>query len=92
MNCVAVTISQPPLLLPTQVQEHAFNTPFQLACPQILAASDRPHDGLTYSTRLMRGDVLVAGSDGLFDNMWDTQLAEVVAGVIRCVGNMSHIK
>jgi hypothetical protein len=40
----------------------------------------------------MRGDVLVAGSDGLFDNMWDTQLAEVVAGVIRCVGNMSHIK
>jgi protein phosphatase PTC7 len=71
------------LLLFLQIQEHSFNTPFQLACPQFLPASDRPQGGLTYSTRLQKGDVIVAGSDGLFDNMWDTQLAELVASAVR---------
>lgn len=68
-----------------QVQEHSFNTPFQLADPQRLPGCDRPQGGLDYSTRLQRGDVVVAGSDGLFDNMWDIQLAELVTAAIRCV-------
>lgn len=73
------------LFHPPQIQEHAFNTPFQLASPQFLPACDRPQGGLTYSARLAQGDVLVAGSDGLFDNMWDTQLAELVATALRWV-------
>lgn len=73
---------RPPPSTP-QVQEHSFNTPYQLACPAHLPEADRPSDGLSYSSRLQRGDVLVGGSDGLFDNMWDTQLAELVASTLR---------
>jgi protein phosphatase PTC7 len=71
------------LILSLQVQEHAFNTPFQLG---LLPGSDTADMGLGYSLGLAPGDVLVAGSDGLFDNMWDDQLEALVERRIRWGG------
>jgi hypothetical protein len=72
-----------PLLLLLQIQEHSFNTPYQLAHLGHMPNADTAGMGLGYSLGLAPGDVVVAGSDGLFDNMWDDQLEELVAKGLR---------
>lgn len=59
---------------------HGFNAPFQLAVlPQHLrgrAFSDRVEDCIRESVEVKEGDVVVMGTDGLFDNRFNSQLAE----------------
>ena len=60
-------------------QEHEFGRPYQLGHH---AASDRPEDAMLHTARLAPGDVLILGSDGLWDNLHDVEIAErVQAGV-----------
>jgi serine/threonine protein phosphatase PrpC len=72
-------------LLPAQVvskarpQQHEFNMPYQLAHPLEFPDTDLADDAQLYELPVQPADVLVAGSDGLFDNMWDDQLCEIVA-------------
>jgi len=61
------------------VQEHLWNCPYQLSHPKLFPQSDTVADAAVSSLQLQRGDVLVVGTDGLFDNMWEEQLLEVVA-------------
>lgn len=53
--------------------------PFQLASPEILPDTDTAEDAMTYELDLEPGDVIVMGTDGLFNNMWDEELAPLVA-------------
>jgi hypothetical protein len=62
-----------------QQQQHSFNCPFQLASHELRPEADAPEDADLYEVELMPGDILVVGSDGLFDNMWDDQLESIVA-------------
>ncbi len=62
----------------TEVQEHAWNQPFQLSHPDFNRA-DTPEDALEFSFDVMPGDIVVLGSDGLWDNMWDTDVLEAIA-------------
>ncbi|EPY24348.1 protein phosphatase 2C [Strigomonas culicis] len=59
---------------------HAFNLPFQLAVlPRHLqgrAFSDRVKDCVRESVEVQEGDVIVMGTDGLFDNRFNSELAE----------------
>ena len=57
---------------------HDFNMPYQLANPMILPETDWPSDADIYSFELQEGDVIVMGSDGLFDNVWDDDLTRIV--------------
>lgn len=57
-------------------QEHSFGTPFQLDSDE---NRDRPKDGLKFVWDVAPGDFLVAGSDGLFDNMGEDEIALRVA-------------
>ena len=61
-----------------QVQQHAFNMPYQLASARLLPEADAPEDADVYELDVEPGDVVVLGTDGLFDNMWDDQLAAIV--------------
>ncbi|KAK7194517.1 Protein phosphatase 2C/Stage II sporulation protein E (SpoIIE) [Novymonas esmeraldas] len=58
---------------------HGFNAPFQLAVlpPAMVgrAFSDRVRDCVRESTPVQAGDVVVMGTDGLFDNRFNSQLA-----------------
>jgi hypothetical protein len=41
---------------------------------------------------LLPGDILVLGSDGLFDNMWDSQLESIVREYIKvCIHSLALI-
>jgi protein phosphatase PTC7 len=55
---------------------HYFDCPYQLSDD----SPDRPRDGTTLAAELFRGDVVVAGSDGVFDNLSDADVCEIVAG------------
>lgn len=59
----------------TLAQEHAFGVPFQLDSDE---NKDRPGDGLHFTWGLQSGDVLVVGSDGLFDNVGEEDIARLV--------------
>jgi hypothetical protein len=67
------------LSLPRATQEHAWNMPLQLAWPEALPDTDAAADAAVARVQLQRGDVLVLGTDGVFDNMWAEQLVELVA-------------
>jgi protein phosphatase PTC7 len=53
---------------------HFYECPYQFS--QI--SPDRPRDGTKLNCELVKGDLLVAGSDGIFDNLSDDVLVEVV--------------
>ncbi|GMI41628.1 hypothetical protein TrCOL_g11904 [Triparma columacea] len=54
---------------------HYFDCPFQLGD----VSPDRPKDATTLTVQLVEGDVVVSGSDGIFDNISDADIASLVA-------------
>ncbi|EPZ34279.1 hypothetical protein O9G_002999 [Rozella allomycis CSF55] len=54
--------------------QHSFNYPYQLAS----TAGDKPQDAVEYSLQARCGDIIVMGSDGLFDNIFDDRILEIV--------------
>ncbi|XP_061359310.1 probable protein phosphatase 2C 55 [Gastrolobium bilobum] len=63
------------LLFQSPIQQHSFNTPFQLGNSEI---SDRPDSATEYQILVEAGDILVLGSDGLFDNLYVDDIEEVL--------------
>ncbi|RUS29098.1 hypothetical protein BC938DRAFT_481062 [Jimgerdemannia flammicorona] len=58
----------------TEEQQHSFNFPYQLGTGQF----DRPSDAQQFRVRVQRGDIVVIGSDGVFDNLFDEDILEEV--------------
>jgi protein phosphatase PTC7 len=88
-DCGLRVIRRNDVIFASDIQEHAFDTPFQLADLDRYPSADCAASALRYNIALQRGDVIVAGSDGLFDNVWDHQLLELVQGGLRWV---QHIR
>ncbi|VDM05908.1 unnamed protein product [Schistocephalus solidus] len=63
-------------------QKHAFNTPFQLACLPPNEHGhfhrDGPEQAIQSSVKLEPGDIVVVGTDGLFDNLTDAMILREV--------------
>lgn len=53
---------------------HYFECPYQLAED----SPDRPKDGTKLTYQLVPGDILVTGSDGIFDNLSEAEICETV--------------
>eukprot|EP00045_Choanoeca_perplexa_P014083 m.163696 g.163696 ORF g.163696 m.163696 type:complete len:479 (+) comp16559_c0_seq1:295-1731(+) len=66
----------PNQLFRTHVQEHRFGKPYQLGHH---AASDVASDAELASVQLQLNDVIVVGSDGLFDNLSAHEICAIVA-------------
>ena len=58
-------------------QQHGFNMPYQLAQISVYPDSDDANAADALAVRVQEGDVIVAGSDGLFDNLFNTDIAKV---------------
>lgn len=56
-------------------QQKGFNFPFQLGWN---GNGDRPEVALTFEHKVNNGDIVVVGTDGLFDNMKNEDLADIV--------------
>jgi protein phosphatase PTC7 len=54
-------------------QQHRFNFPFQIG-----SIGDNPTEALQFSHPIKEKDVLILGTDGLFDNLFDEQILNLV--------------
>ncbi|KAF9596043.1 hypothetical protein IFM89_006970 [Coptis chinensis] len=55
------------------VQQHQFNCPYQLGITK-----DHPSSAEVLEVPIEDGDVIIVGSDGLFDNVFDSEIEELV--------------
>ncbi|XP_021835398.1 probable protein phosphatase 2C 55 isoform X2 [Spinacia oleracea] len=63
------------------VQQYGFNFPYQLASTS--AGGDLPSSGQVFTFPVASGDVIVAGTDGLFDNLYDNEITTLVVQAKR---------
>ncbi|CAH8511270.1 unnamed protein product [Schistosoma rodhaini] len=63
-------------------QKHSFNTPFQLSCPPTLHSRrfhcDLPNQAAQTSVEVKPGDIIIVGTDGLFDNLTESMILQEV--------------
>ncbi|KAI3451727.1 hypothetical protein Pfo_008392 [Paulownia fortunei] len=62
------------------VQQHGFNFTYQL---ERGSRCDLPSSGQVFKISVVPGDVVVAGSDGLFDNLYNKEIAAIVADAVK---------
>ena len=62
-------------------QQHRFNMPFQIG-PFGEDSVDQPEDSERFQLAMHPGDIIVAGTDGVFDNAFDEEILSVVLSVI----------
>ena len=67
------------IFLETDEQQHSFNHPYKIG--RTVSGSfhgDNPQDGLFYRIPLISGDIIVFGTDGLFDNLTSEEILSLV--------------
>lgn len=62
------------------VQQHDFNLTYQLECGN---GGDLPSSGQVFTIPVAPGDVIIAGTDGLFDNLYNNEITAVVVHAMR---------
>ncbi|KAL5821445.1 hypothetical protein ACOSQ3_023327 [Xanthoceras sorbifolium] len=62
------------------VQQHGFNFTYQLESGN---TGDLPSSGQVFTIPVAPGDVIVAGTDGLFDNLYNNEVTAVVIHAVR---------
>lgn len=65
-------------LFRTKEQTHGFNFPFQVG-----VGGDDPAKADYNVHDIQNNDILIVGSDGLFDNMFDRQITEIIAPFVK---------
>jgi protein phosphatase PTC7 len=79
-DCGVRIVRQGRVVFQTAPQQHDFNLPYQLSHPRMFPQTDTADNADVYSPQVQRGDIVLLGSDGLLDNVWDVELARVVGG------------
>ncbi|KAJ8770609.1 hypothetical protein K2173_021256 [Erythroxylum novogranatense] len=62
------------------VQQHGFNFTYQLASGH---DGDPPGSGQVFNIPVAPGDVIIAGTDGLFDNLYNSEITAIVVQTVR---------
>lgn len=76
-----IVVRKQQVLFKSPSQQHRFNFPYQLGCPGTL--SDLPEHAELYTVDLSAGDIIVAATDGLFDNVYNDETAVLVSELQR---------
>jgi len=63
------------IIFRSREQQHAFNSPYQLGT----GSADRPEHAQVTEVDVQPGDLVVLGSDGLFDNLYDDEIVELTS-------------
>lgn len=62
------------------VQQHDFNFTYQLESG---SNGDLPSSGQVFTVSVAPGDVIIAGTDGLFDNLYNNEITAIVVQAVR---------
>ncbi|KAI8975581.1 phosphatase 2C-like domain-containing protein [Mycotypha africana] len=73
-DCGISVIRQNDYIFRSEEQQHAFNFPYQLGT----SSPDQPKDAQTFTVAVEKGDIIIMGSDGLFDNLFDGEILSIV--------------
>jgi serine/threonine protein phosphatase PrpC len=73
-DCPTVVYRDGQVIFRTDTLSHAMDFPYQLGS----GSRDRPEDALVRSVSVQEGDVVVMGSDGLFDNLFEAAIIREV--------------
>ncbi|KAE9617082.1 putative protein-serine/threonine phosphatase [Lupinus albus] len=63
------------LFYESPIQQHKFNKPYQLGNHE---CSDKPNIADEYQVSVKEGDIVVMGSDGLWDNLYPNEIVEIL--------------
>lgn len=73
------------VIFASPAQEHYFNCPYQLGFEPLSEDTDTANDAEVFDIAVQPGDLVIAGSDGLFDNVFDEEIAEVATSAVMSV-------
>jgi protein phosphatase PTC7 len=62
------------IVFKTKEQQHSFNFPYQLGT----GSTDKPEHASVCTIQVQEGDIIVMGSDGLWDNVYDHEIVEIL--------------
>ncbi|KAJ1945735.1 hypothetical protein EC988_005689, partial [Linderina pennispora] len=74
-DCSLTVVRQGDMVYRTEEQQHSFNFPYQLGTEE---HSDGPSDAQVFRLKVQRGDIVIVGSDGVFDNLFDDDILDEV--------------
>lgn len=72
----------------SEEQQHSFNYPFQLATVDEGSSVD---DAQYITLDVQHGDIVIVGSDGLFDNIYDEKLLELTLQSTTSLQHLAHL-
>lgn len=79
------------LIFQSSPLQHFFDCPYQFAsCPEFTDDTDRPEDATDYELQLQSGDVIVAATDGLWDNIHTEELLPLLPASEDAVQQAAH--
>ena len=73
-DCGISVIRRDHYIFRSEEQQHSFNFPYQLGT----GSPDRPEDAQAFNVKVEKGDVIIMGSDGLYDNLFDKEILSIV--------------
>lgn len=95
-DCCYVVLRKGKIIYKCPQLQHYFNAPYQLGVAPTefftnANFSDKPTDAVTHSMIVQDKDIIVVGSDGMFDNLFDEDIERIVqagGGVNRISKNL----
>lgn len=78
-DCRLMIIRNGSILYQTEEQLHDVDFPFQLG----RGSTDQPKDGISLLIPVQRGDIVVLGSDGLFDNVYTENICKLMWDAVK---------
>eukprot|EP00252_Welwitschia_mirabilis_P024033 TRINITY_DN6972_c0_g1_i4.p1 TRINITY_DN6972_c0_g1~~TRINITY_DN6972_c0_g1_i4.p1 ORF type:complete len:326 (-),score=74.65 TRINITY_DN6972_c0_g1_i4:307-1284(-) len=79
-DCGLCVLQEGHITFSTYPQEHYFDCPYQLSSESV---GQSYKDALSYNLKVKEGDVVVMGSDGLFDNVFKYEIERIVGSFGR---------
>ncbi|KAK9711332.1 hypothetical protein K7432_007911 [Basidiobolus ranarum] len=73
-DCGVSVIRQGDFVFRTEEQQHCFNYPYQLGTGSL----DKPSDAQAFTVKVQKGDIVILGSDGIYDNLSDEDILDIV--------------
>ncbi|KAG1468564.1 hypothetical protein G6F56_003761 [Rhizopus delemar] len=73
-DCGISIIRNMDYIFQSEEQQHSFNYPYQLG----LLSKDQPKDAQVFSINVEKGDIIIMATDGLYDNLFDSDILNIV--------------